>query len=43
MGHSRDAIPCQLGRVAVVMWAGDSCNISWWGRANAVATPALEY
>ena len=25
------------------MWAGDGCNISEWGRTNAVGTPVLEY
>ena len=43
MGCSRDAISCQWGRVAVVVWAGDGCEISGWGGANAVVTPALEY
>ena len=31
MGYFRDANPCQWGRVAVVMRAGDTCNISGWG------------
>ena len=43
MGYSRDSTPCQWGRVAVVVWTGGGCNISGWGRANAVATPTLEY
>ena len=43
MGYSRDATPCQWGRVAVVVWAGDGCNISGWVGANAVATPVLQY
>ena len=43
MGYSRDSTPCQWGRVAVVVWTGDGCNISGWGRANAVATLTLEY
>ena len=28
MGYSSDATPCQWGRVAVLVWAGDGCNIS---------------
>lgn len=31
MGYFRNATPCQWGRVAVVLWAGDGCNISGWG------------
>ena len=33
MEYSRDATPCQWGRVAVVVWGGDGCNISGvaWG------------
>ena len=43
MRYCRDPTPCQCGRVAVVVWAGRGCNISWWGEANTVTTPALEY
>ena len=25
--YFRDAAPCQEGRVAVVVWAGDGCNL----------------
>ena len=30
MGYFRDARRCQWGRVAVVILAGDGCNISGW-------------
>lgn len=43
MGYSRDATPCQWGRVAVLVWARDDCNISGCGGAKAVAAPSLEY
>ena len=29
-GYFRHAAPCQWGRVAVVVWAGDCCNLSGW-------------
>ena len=28
MGYSRNATPCQWGKVAVKLWAGEGCNIS---------------
>ena len=30
LGYFRDAAPCQWGRVAVVVWNGDGCNLSRW-------------
>ena len=30
-GYFRDAVPCQLGRVAVVVWVGDGSDLSGWG------------
>ena len=31
LGYFGDAAPCQWGRVAVVAWDGDGCNLSSWG------------
>ena len=30
MRNFKDATPFQWGRVAVLIWAGDECNISGW-------------
>ena len=43
MGYSSDATPCQWRKVAVLVWAGDGCNISGWDGANAMAAQALEH
>ena len=29
--YFRDAAPCQWGRVAVMVWAGDGSNLRGWG------------
>ena len=43
MEYSRDATPCQWGRLVVAVWGGGGCNISGWGGVNALANPVLEY
>ena len=30
-GYFRDAVPCQWGRLAVVVWVGDDSDLSGWG------------
>ena len=44
LGYSRYAAPCQWGRVGVVVWAADGCDLSGLEEvANAVVITALEY
>ena len=42
LGYCGDPAPCQWGRVAVVVWAGDGCNLSGWGGLT-LWYPALKY
>ena len=30
-GYFTDAVPCQWGRLAVVVWVGDDSDLSGWG------------